>query len=55
MSPAPAGAPAGGSIPPEQGGAPMEMQQQAPDIQSLLSSLTSGGGVNASVRTIRRR
>ena len=55
MSPAPAGAPVGGSIPPEQGGAPMEMQQQAPDIQSLLSSLTSGGGVNASVRTIRRR
>ena len=55
MSPAPAGAPVGGSIPPEQGGAPMEMQQQAPDIQSLLSSLTNSGGINSSVRTIRRR
>ena len=55
MSPAPAGAPAGGSIPPDQGGAPMEMQQQAPDVQSLLSSLTSSGNANSSVRTIRRR
>jgi hypothetical protein len=47
-SPAPA-APAGGALPPEmaQGG--------APDIMSLLSSLTSGGEANASVRTIRRR
>ena len=55
MSPAPAGAPAGGSIPPDQGGAPMKMQQQAPDVQSLLSSLTSSGNANSSVRTIRRR
>jgi hypothetical protein len=46
-SPAPAGAPAGGAIPPE-GGA-------APDVMSLLSSLTAGGQANASVRTIRRR
>jgi hypothetical protein len=47
-SPAPA-APAGGALPieAEQGG--------APDIMSLLSSLTSGGEANASVRTIRRR
>ena len=47
-SPAPA-APAGGALPPspEAGG--------APDIMSLLSSLTSGGAANASVRTIRRR
>ncbi len=47
-SPAPA-APAGGALPPE-----ME-QGGAPDIMSLLSSLTSGGEANASVRTIRRR
>jgi hypothetical protein len=47
-SPAPA-APVGG-LP------PMEQQAQAvPDVQSLLSSLTSGGTANASVRTIRRR
>ena len=49
-SPAPtAGAPVGGAPSPEmaQGG--------APDIMSLLSSLTSGGEANASVRTIRRR
>jgi hypothetical protein len=48
-SPAPAGAPVGGALPiePEAGG--------APDIMSLLSSLTSGGEANASVRTIRRR
>ena len=48
-SPAPAGAPVGGAIPiePEAGG--------PPDIMSLLSSLTSGGEANASVRTIRRR
>ena len=47
-SPAPA-APVGG-LPPmgEQG-------QPVPDVQSLLSSLTSGGAANASVRTIRRR
>ena len=48
-SPAPAGAPVGGALPMEgEGGAP-------PDIMSLLSSLTSGGEANASVRTIRRR
>ena len=48
-SPAPA-APVGGALPmgPEAGGG-------APDIMSLLSSLTSGGEANASVRTIRRR
>ena len=55
-SPAPTGAPAGGSLPEAQammpqGGAP---QGGAPDIMSLLSSLTSGGQANASVRTIRR-
>jgi len=38
------------------GQSPIETQpQQVPDIQSLLSSLTSAGGSNASVRTIRRR
>jgi hypothetical protein len=47
-SPAPA-APVGGQ-------SPMEAQPQGvPDVQSLLSSLTSGGAANASVRTIRRR
>jgi hypothetical protein len=46
-SPAPAAAPAGGALPMEAGG--------PPDIMSLLSSLTSGGEANASVRTIRRR
>jgi len=47
-SPAPA-APVGGPTP--MAGEP----QEVPDIQSLLSSLTSSGGANASVRTIRRR
>jgi len=55
-SPAPAGAPAGGSPSPEQGGPQLPPQQeQVPDIQSLLSSLTSSGAANSSVRTIRRR
>ena len=53
-SPAPASAPVGGPAP-EQGAAELPPQEQAPDIQSLLSSLTSGGEANASVRTIRRR
>jgi len=53
-SPAPASAPVGGPTP-EQGAAELPPQEQAPDIQSLLSSLTSGGEANASVRTIRRR
>ena len=56
-SPAPAAASVGGALPPEQGGQAQELppQEAAPDIQSLLSSLTSGGEANASVRTIRRR
>ena len=45
-SPAPAGAPVGGS--PMTPAAP-------PDVQSLLSSLTMGGGANASVRSVSRR
>ena len=55
-SPAPAAAPVGGPTP-EEGGQPQELppQEQAPNIQSLLSSLTSGGEASASVRTIRRR
>jgi len=55
-SPAPAGGPVGGSpqeVAPE--GQPIETPQAPPDIQSLLSSLTSGGQANASVRTIRRQ
>ena len=54
MSPAPSAAPVGGPTP-EQGVTELPPQEQAPDIQSLLSSLTSGGEANASVRTIRRR
>jgi hypothetical protein len=54
-SPAPSGAPAGGALPPEQGapqqGAPQLPPQQAPDIQSILSSLTSSGKGNARVVT----
>ena len=43
-------------VAPVGGPAPVEAQPQAvPDVQSLLSSLTSGGQANASVRTIRRR
>jgi len=53
-SPAPAAAPVGGPTP-EQGMTELPPQEVAPDIQSLLSSLTSGGEANASVRTIRRR
>jgi hypothetical protein len=48
-SPAPVGGPVGGLSPMEAEGQPV------PDVQSLLSSLTSGGAANASVRTIRRR
>jgi hypothetical protein len=50
-SPAPSGVLTGGALPPEvtEGGQP------APDIMSILSSLTSGGEANASVRTIARR
>jgi hypothetical protein len=54
MSPAPVAAPVGGPTP-EEGVTELPPQEQAPDIQSLLSSLTSGGEANASVRTIRRR
>lgn len=46
-SPAPGMGPVGGALP--------EEAQGAPDVMSLLSSLTSGGEANASVRTIRRR
>jgi hypothetical protein len=53
-SPVPAGVPAGGTSP--QGEVQMPpAEEAAPDIQSLLSSLTGGGEANASVRTIRRR
>jgi hypothetical protein len=49
-SPAPSGAPVGGALPPEQG-VPMEEQTPPPDIQTILSSLTSGGKGNARVVT----
>ena len=50
MSPAPAGAPVGGSLPAE--AAPVA---EEPTIQSLLSSLSGAGRGNAAVRTITRR
>jgi len=46
-SPAPAAAPAGGALPPGAG--------QPQSLQSLLSSLTSGGTASASARTVTRR
>jgi hypothetical protein len=49
-SPAPSGAPAGGALPPEQGGQ-MVAPQAPPDIQSILTSLTAGGKGNARVVT----
>ena len=48
-SPAPGGVPAGGALP------PMQAAQGAPDIMSLLSSLSGSGQANASVRTIRKQ
>jgi hypothetical protein len=52
-SPAPLGAPVEGALPVE--GAPVAPASGAPDILSLLSSLSGSGEANASVRTIRRR
>ena len=49
-SPAPSGAPAGGALPPEQGGQ-AAASTPPPDIQSILSSLTSSGKGNARVVT----
>ena len=53
-SPAPLGAPAEGALP---GEAPIELPpaEAAPDILSLLSSISGAGEANASVRSIRRR
>ena len=45
-SPAPTGVPAGGALAPE-GQAPVELPQQTPDIQSILTSLTASGKGNA--------
>jgi hypothetical protein len=47
-SPAPTGVPAGGALPPEEASAE---PQAAPDIQSILTSLTSSGKGNARVVT----
>ena len=55
-SPAPAASPAGGALPPEQGGAELPPAEAAPpSIMNLLSSLSGQGEANASVRTINRR
>jgi hypothetical protein len=48
-SPAPAGAPVGGALPPQGG------PEQVPDVLTLLSGITGGGQPTASVRTVRRR
>jgi DNA-binding FrmR family transcriptional regulator len=48
LSPAPAGAPAGGSPMPEQ-------MQARPDLQTMLASLTGGGQTRSSVSTERQR
>jgi hypothetical protein len=55
-SPAPEGVPAGGA-PTAPEGMPAEMPpvEQAPELQSLLSSLSGSGQASASVRTIRRQ
>ena len=50
-SPAPEGAPAGGALPPEAGGPAPQLSPQAPDIQSILTSLTASGKGNARVVT----
>jgi len=58
-SPAPAASPAGGALPPEmaaEGGVPPELAPQArPDIQTLVSALTSSGKGSARVATTTRR
>jgi hypothetical protein len=60
-SPAPSGAPVGGSLPPEaamQGapeGAPMgEPQEAAPTIQSLFASMSGSGETTSTARTVNR-
>ena len=58
-SPAPAASPAGGALPPE--GAPQGMpgeapaMQQRPDMQTLISALTSSGKGSARVTTTSKR
>jgi hypothetical protein len=47
-SPAPEGVPAGGASP--MGGAP-EVQQQAPDIQTILANMTAGGAAGGRATT----
>ena len=49
-SPAPSGAPVGGSPSPEQG-APMAAPTPPPDVQTILSSLTAGGKAGGRVVT----
>jgi hypothetical protein len=56
-SPVPAGAPVGGSIPPEAAmqGAPEGAPQGAPPtIQSLFASMSGSGEANSSARTVNR-
>jgi hypothetical protein len=50
-SPAPSGAPVGGSPSPEQGAPMGESMAPPPDIQTILTSLTAGGKGNARVVT----
>ena len=56
-SPVPAGAPVGGSIPPEaamQGGPEGAPQGAPPTIQSLFASMSGSGEANSSARTVNR-
>jgi hypothetical protein len=53
-SPAPIGAPAEGALPGE-GGIELPQEEPAPDILSLLSSISGSGEGSASVRTVRRQ
>lgn len=54
-SPAPSGAPVGGSTPPEAGATQMAAPQQAtPDVQSIISSLTASGKSGGSARMVQQ-
>jgi hypothetical protein len=54
-SPAPTASPAGGALPPEQGGVTVPgAPAPRPDIQTILSSLTASGQANATARVAQR-
>ena len=56
-SPAPSGAPVGGSLPPEaamQGTPEGAPQEAAPTIQSLFASMSGSGETTSTARTVNR-